>query len=240
MKNKIKTLMLSGLLLLILVSFMAPVSAKNTSCTLTLNCSVKENNKDRAVSGDTFAIVKIADVSLTKSENDYNLSYKTLQRFKDFDCPWTKLSSSDMRVKSNKLAENVTKRDYVDIKTTDKNGRARFNLKENGLYLVIRIKTENAKVTYEPSLISLPQIIDGKLKYNVVSTPKLRSKNNDNYGYQGDLNDGNSASQDNDNGTRLPQTGQLILPVVLLFIIGIPMIIIGVWLLKSGKKKDEN
>lgn len=239
MKNKILSFSALGLLLLTLImNSVFPVFAGKTEYSLTLNCMVKENEENKALAGDTFAIVKLADCAVTEKDNNHILKYSTVKRFSDYDCEWEKLSASQLRDKAAEIALMINSKDYVDIKTTDKQGHACFNLKETGLYLVVRTKTANSDVLFDAYIISVPQIINGQIIYNVTSAPKLvktKSENN-----SSDKNNYIGNKELTGNGTRLPQTGQIILPMLLLAGFGFLMIIIGLYLLKSGKKNEED
>lgn len=238
MKNK-RIFAALGLLMLMLPMLLSVNAfALDTKCSLTVNCVIKENDTDRKLVGETFAIVKIADCKITKTENNQILNYKIKDRFSSFDCAWGELTSSQLRDKAKEIASDVKSRDYVDIKTTDKNGQARFELKDTGLYLVIRTKSVNTDVIFDPCIISVPQSIDGELSYDVTSTPKLGS---DDIGHHGSKDqDTGEDIVSKDNGTHLPQTGQLILPILILAAGGIPMIIAGICLLRSGKKNEKD
>lgn len=230
MKNKRIFAAALGLLML-MFSMVLSVNAfaLDVKCSLTVNCVIKENETDRKLVGETFAIAKIADCIITKTENNQILSYKIKVRFSSFDCAWGELTSSQLRDKAKEIASDVNPQDYVDIKTTDKNGQACFDLKDTGLYLVIRTKTSNADVSFEPCLVSVPQTLDNKkLTNNVVVTPKLS------------LNSTAEITEPPENNVHLPQTGQMNLPIVIFASAGIPLIIAGAYLLISVKKNEKN
>lgn len=230
MKNKKVFYLILGLLISLLAlcgSF--SVSAQEESSSLTLHSLININNTEKAIVGDEFAIIKIADCTVSEEDHNKILNYQTLKRFKSFDCNWADLSSSEVKKKTENLVKNVNKQDYLDIQKTDKNGTAQFILNNTGLYLVIRIKATDSNIAFEPFLVSVPQIIDGKISYHVVSYPKFE-----------DSPSNLVVTTPINNSGRLPQTGQINLPIVIFAGAGITMTILGLHLMNSGKKNEKN
>lgn len=227
MKKRIVMFLLSGLLLLLTASSLCLSTAADDAVgSLTLDCTVAEGQTRTAVAGDTFALVKVADGMVNEFDNTYDLSYSVTERFADYDCNWNALSASQLHEKAKAIAGNVNAQDYVDIKTTDSRGKAVFELAEAGLYLVVRTATQNADITFDAYLISVPQYSNGEINYDVVSSPKFGV---------GHIKEEITP----DNGGRLPQTGQLHLPVIILAAAGVGMITVGIRLMRSGKKHEE-
>ena len=230
MKNKKVFYLILGLLISLLAlcgSF--SVSAQEESSSLTLHSLININNTEKAIVGDEFAIIKIADCTVSEEDHNKILNYQTLKRFKSFDCNWADLSSSEVKKKTENLVKNVNKQDYLDIQKTDKNGTAQFILNNTGLYLVIRIKATDSNIAFEPFLVSVPQIIDGKISYQIISSPKF------------EMPQPNPVTPITlDNGGHLPQTGQMNLPVIIFASLGMLMIIAGLCLIMREKKYEKN
>ena len=227
MKKRIISFLLSGLLILLTASSLSLFAfADDAVYRLTLNCSVKENGTDRAVAGDEFAVVKIADCVVTDTETTAILSYATDERFADFDCDWAELSSAEMRKKADELCAAVSEGDRADIQTTDSKGKASFELSEPGLYLVVRTKAGDTGITYQPFLISVPQKADGELIYEVSASPKFG-------------NEHITPVAPRDGGSRLPQTGQMFWPIIIFAIPGAALTAAGIYLVRGGKKHEE-
>jgi len=245
MKTRKNKYLYSGLLLfIVLMVFSISAKADDTSYSLTLKCFVWVNNTERAIAGDEFAVIKVADCFVDQEGGYSTLDYKTVERFEKYDCIWNDMTSSELRIKAKEIAADVTRNDYEDTQKTDSNGTAVFSLKDKGFYLVVRSDIIDENITFEPFLISVPQIIDQELDCDVVSFPKFE------YDTDTNLMDGSDTDTVTDTDTNtdtagdttvehLPQTGQINLPIVFLLCLGIPMIIIGIIMVVDEKKNEE-
>ena len=245
-KEKVK-IFISGLLLItVLMACCVSAAADENVCSLTLNCLVNVDNIDKPVADDNFAVIKIADCSINQSGNNTILDYKTVHRFELFDRRWADVPSSELRMLSKEIAKDVTLDDYSYIKKTDSNGTVSFPLNEPGFYLVIRLHAVDDKISFEPFLISVPQIINNEINFDVVSYPKFEYIINDTDDPERINSDSirisdtdTDASDGGKNIERLPQTGQMNLPIVVLLCLGIPMIFIGIILITGEKENEE-
>lgn len=221
----------AGLLLCVLCMFaisVFPVSAAEEG-SLKLHCAFSAENGERVLSGDEYAIAKIADASVT----DTAVSYATLPRFMDYDCDWAAIAASKRNEKAKALAYYCEKNSlYTDRQTTDANGELRFDRLAIGLYLVARTKTAaaNAEYSTDPLLIFIPQYVNGKAEYNVLSKPKFSNRS--------PAQPDNPDSPERPSDETLPQTGQLLWPITALAVIGCFLILGGSALLKK-RETDE-
>lgn len=212
----------------VLLSCVLSASAAEEHGSLTLHCVFSVEGGERALSDDEYSLAKIADAKIT----DSSVTYKTLAQFDDYDCDWMNQSSSKMNEKAKALAYFCEKNHYYTTSAvTNQNGELKFEDLSFGLYLVARTKTasENEDFITDPLLVFIPEEVNGKVIYDVVSTPKFSYSSPD-------VPDTPRTPSD---GT-LPQTGQLQWPVTLLAVLGCFLIIGGSALLRkegSGEKK---
>ena len=122
----------------------------------------------------------------------------------------------------------VNKGTYLEKKTTDSKGKLVFDRLDPGLYLIVRTNAVNTSYEYEPSLIFVPQTSEGELLYDVDAEPKFSKKTD---------TDLPSSTPD---GEKLPQTGQLIWPIFALSILGLVLVISGVYMIKKERKHENS
>ena len=256
-QNQRKVSLMSGIL-----SFSA--YGENESCSLTLICKADSNGQTTAITNDEFAIVKVADVITDSLENLYNIHYVTLEKYKNDIPDWEDIFSSQMRDTAKRLSQKVQSEDYLAIKTTDSNGHAVFSSLPQGVYLVIRTKTSDTAYIFEPFLVAVPEPMEETVIENVVSIPKFeRQKTNiptqppttpitptvpdtpttpttptvpDNPITPPTVT---TVITSNNGDGYLPQTGQMILPIYLLFALGVIFVTAGISLYAAGKNDEE-
>jgi len=182
--------------------------------------------------GNKVALYKVADVV---EENGYKFVYT--ERFESTGEVPEKLDAENAAL-SEKLEKIIKDHKYspnagpVEL---DSKGNVLFTGLKPGLYLVVhtkkvQIKTSDEKVTYtiNPFLVSIPQKKDGTYIYDVSTKPKVspekdRKDNPDN------------PDKPEKRHKRLPQTGQLWWPVMLLGAAGAVCIVIGM----LRKRKED-
>ena len=253
-QRKICLCLLSGLLFFVMsVLSLFSAYAENDSYSLTLHCEAENNQQTKIIANDEFAIVQVADVIIDNIENQDNVYYVTLEKYKADITDWEEISSSQIRDTAKRLSQKVQTEDYLAITTTDSNGNAVFPALQQGVYLVVRTKTVNADCTFEPFIVAVPEIVEGTWIENVVSTPKFEWQKTD-IPTQSPTSPTVPAvvpdtpatvpataiviTTDNDGGY-LPQTGQMILPVYLLFTLGVVFVTVGISLYTAGKNDEK-
>lgn len=252
-QRKVCLCLLSGLLFFVMsVLSLFSAYAENDSCSLTLHCEAENNQQTKIIANDEFAIVQVADVIIDNFENQYYFHYVTLEKYKSDISDWEEISSSQIRNTAKKLSQKVQTEDYLATKTTDSKGDAVFSDLQQGLYLVLRTKTANADYTFEPFIVAVPEIVEGTLIENVVSTPKFEWQKTDIATQPSTTpitptvpdnpittpTTATVITPNNDDGY-LPQTGQMILPVYLFFALGIVFVTAGISLYAAGKNDEE-
>ncbi len=243
--KKICNYLMTGLLLIYVFSMSFIIgSADSTDYSLILNCNVITDNTETAIVGDEFAVVKVAYCTINDNPDSPIVDYQTVERFEEYDCSWAELTSSGMRMKANEIAQNVTYRDYIGTEKTDINGTSAFKLEAPGLYLVVRSEASDETITFEPLLISVPQIINGTINNNVISAPKFeitKSESDDLPTVDTDSEPltNSDAIKTTTNIDYLPQTGQMNLLVVFFFVVGIIIMILGLFIMRQEKNNEK-
>ena len=118
---------------------------------------------------DTFAIQKIASASIS----GLDITYVIENDYINYDCDWLSLNTSQLKEKTKEL-ETVSRnnQNYTATGKTNESGICAFNGLEPGLYLAYRLEG-NKDHSVESFLISVPNIIDGVIKYDVSAKPKV-------------------------------------------------------------------
>lgn len=118
---------------------------------------------------DTFAIQKIASASIS----GLDITYVIENDYINYDCDWLSLNTSQLKEKTKEL-ETVSRnnQNYTATGKTNESGICVFNGLEPGLYLAYRLEG-NKDHSVESFLISVPNIIDGVIKYDVSAKPKV-------------------------------------------------------------------
>ena len=196
--------------LLLSTNFIINVNAMGYLGKLTINIE--------GFADDTFAIQKIASASIS----GLDITYVIENDYRDYDCDWLSLNTSRLKEKTKEL-ETVSRnnQNYTATGKTNQSGVCAFTGLEPGLYLVYRLEgNENHSV--ESFLISVPNIVDGVIKYDVNAKPKV---------LRGPIEPEKPTYR-----PFIPLTGITRWPFPVLVISGIIFIIVGKYLEKQDEK----
>lgn len=160
---------------LLLGGLQQPVYALPLTGSLRLNCHVNVDDRSIPLADDTYAIVKIAQI--TVQEEPAELIYKTMPDFVHFDYDWANLDDKARRQAAGELAEYTQENPALltQTETTDKNGELLFSPLEPGLYLVVRtqVNVANMACTLDPFLVDIPTAVNGTWEYDLSAVPKV-------------------------------------------------------------------
>ena len=105
---------------------------------IALNCSIERDGQMMYLAGDTYALSKIADLSI---ESGSKIRYRISEAFAAYECDWASLSDSERAKAAKLMAEDAKEhRLYCAQVETDAYGRGCFDCLAPGLYLISRIK----------------------------------------------------------------------------------------------------
>lgn len=221
MMNKIFAVFMCFVLAL---SIMLPVTAVASSITVILE------NDGKAVTDVAFKIYYVAEIT---DSSDYSLIGDFKNSGVDFNA-YNQDNNSDYADKLKAYAEKNNIKS-VSEKVTDANGKAVFENLNNGVYLIVGKDFKNGKVT--PFVAQLPSLDEnGKLTYNITAKPKSEIINPEDKTEKTTEIITTKYDEDNNNGEKLPQTGQLWWPVCPLIAVGLLFIIFGV----AYRRREEN
>ena len=180
--------------------------------------------------GNKVSIYKVADVV-----EDHGFKYQWTQDFasvgempEDLDEANAALAS-----KLDRIAREKRLTLYRSSQALDENGEVAFDGLELGLYLVVHtVKTQitlsdNTKVVYtiNPFIISIPQIKGGKYVYDVATNPKVSPEKDTTP----------PVKPPKPTPPRVPQTGQLWWPVMVMGAAGVLFVCAGLIRKNKGK-----
>lgn len=196
--------------LLLSTNFIINVNAMGYLGKLTINTE--------GFTDDTFAIQKIASASIS----GLDITYVIENDYINYDCDWLSLNTSQLKEKIKEL-ETVSRnnQNYTATGKTNESGICVFNGLEPGLYLVYRLEG-NEDHSVESFLISVPNIVDGVIKYDVSAKPKVLR--------------GSIEPEKPTYRPFIPLTGITRWPFPVLVISGIIFIIIGKYMEKQDEK----
>lgn len=208
--KRIKYLMMLVMTLLLSTNFIINVNAMGYLGKLTINIE--------GFIDDTFAIQKIASASIS----GLDITYVIEDDYINYDCDWLSLNTSRLKEKTKEL-ETVSRnnQNYTATGKTNESGVCAFTGLEPGLYLVYRLEG-NEDHSVESFLISVPNIIDGVIKYDVSAKPKV---------LRGPIEPEKPTYR-----PFIPLTGITRWPFPVLVISGIIFIIVGKYLEKQDEK----
>ena len=205
-------------LLGLLCALLLPGQASALSGSILLDCHVQAGGETLPLAGDTYAIVRIADITVEGHGGAGDLTYQTRADFTGFACDWSALTGSDRQAKALQLEAYAKKKKlFTAAKTTDAKGQAAFTDLSTGLYLVSCIQAAPANGGYltQPILVDIPTLLSGKWYYVLNVVPKWEQSTHPDPGP--DPTPGGSSGSDPsgpvptpdkpDNNTGMPFTG---------------------------------
>lgn len=191
----------------------------------TITITMEKDGK--AIPGGEFELYHIANLV----ESDGSFKYAFTKNFKNCGLSLSNIETdkfaSDLEryIKSNKTGGIVKK--------VDRNGIAKFTQLDAGIYFVIQNEAAEGYDKANSFTLSLPVLEDGKYNYNVNANPK--------FSLSGSKSNTKTTTVKTSKPTepKLPQTGQLNLPVPILAASGICMFVLGLIIRFSGRKEKN-
>ena len=223
-------------ILLLLPVFFIQVLASEGAGILNLSCSTHVNGERRYIVGDEFALVKIADAEVIRSEENPIIRYRVLPKYESLGWNWENMTAEEFHAKAKQAASMVTDEECMASVVTDEQGKASFADLAPAMYLIVRTKVapHNGSFYVDPFLVSVPMLWEGAINDTVTASLKCGWKP------QGE-DDPPAEPQDPDNpggnAPELPQTGQLQWPIPVLIVSGGLLLWLG-W--KEWERLQEN
>ena len=156
----------------------APAAASAaTGGSLTLVCTSEQDGTPVTLSGDTYALARVATAALTWAGGTPQIDYAAAPGFESLSYNWTALDASAWRRATHEAADIAQAGDLLTVGTASANaqGRVSFGWLTAGLYLALRtaVAPGNEGYTCDPVLVSVPALEDGVLVYDVVADLKF-------------------------------------------------------------------
>lgn len=224
-----KRRMICALLVLTLLCALAmsAYAAEAVDFSRTGSISITMTYQDAAVPGGSLTLYKVADVAV---DNQSDYSFRYTEAYADCEVSLEELNASQT---SQALAEYTAAQEIPGVKQEiDEAGKVFFGELELGLYLLVQEDPAEGYDTVNPFLVSVPGRQDDSYVYEVNASPKL-----------------NLEPLPTDPPTEptdppppppdIPQTGQTKWPIPLLLVGGLLLVVAGVWLTVSGRKKGH-
>lgn len=143
----------------------------NRAKSLTVHFYTQKNGIDTPIDGAKIGIAKIADISI---ENN-NIHYEINPIYDDLDISFDGMSVSDSVEISKKISKLTNNYNYIS--ETNKDGKCKFNIKDNGIYLIVELEAKRNAINYEifdPYIILVPFATNENKDwtYDILSEPK--------------------------------------------------------------------
>ena len=143
----------------------------NRAKSLTVHFYTQKNGIDTPIDGAKIGIAKIADISI---ENN-NIHYEINPIYDDLDISFDGMSVSDSVEISKKISKLTNNYNYIS--ETNKDGKCKFNIKDNGIYLIVELEAKRNAINYEifdPYIILVPFATNENKDwtYDIISEPK--------------------------------------------------------------------
>ena len=186
--------------------------------------------RGRPISGGSLTVYRVADVV---SENG-NMVFDYTDDFADCTIPVTDLESSRLpealrRIARDKGLSGVTQ-------SLGRDGKTVFSDLEIGLYLVVQHEAAPGYTRINPFLVSVPQNRDGHYIYDVDTAPKNIPGPEE---IPTEPTEPTRPAEPPKPEDHLPQTGQLNWPVPVMAAAGMLLMVGGICLHVSGKRKRD-
>ena len=143
------------------------------------------------------------------------------------------ISNSELAAK---LYDYIKTSEYnVNVDVTDSYGKAEFGGLELGVYLIFDTEADNREKTFNPFLVSIPEIVNGERLLNVTATPKMAKPSET----ESTNRTSTTVTTSTTSSKKLIQTGQLKWIVPVLAIAGLVCILVG-WFMGGTERKRKD
>ncbi|MCI5603251.1 MAG: hypothetical protein MR361_07135 [Clostridiales bacterium] len=213
------------------------VTASDIDMDMKGSINVKFNSTgDREVSGELM-LIKVADI---KENGDNGLEYVYTSEFDkcglniDGDIDDTFVNNLKAYIEDNEI------KGYT--KEIDSDGKISFTDLEIGMYFVMQTDTDSY-YKISPFVITVPEEIDGEIYYDVDATPKTEVSSIEIPTVPEETETPVETTEKIPETTpeeKIPQTGLLVWPVVLLVLVGALLIGSGIMLQSGKSERGEN
>lgn len=161
MKKNGKSLLTIFLMLICIVMCSLNCMAKAPECALTV---VVEDSKKQAINGLDVNICKIADINGT--------DYYPAASFENSGISIAGIVNDPSATNAKKILSFVMDNNVPSLSAVSVSGKAEFKGLRSGIWLVYC--NEKEEYTFNPYIVFLPFSKDGKLYYEISSTPKTK------------------------------------------------------------------
>lgn len=189
-----------------------------SDCKLTVK--LYDENKHE-INGMSVSICKIADI--------HGTDYIPTDAFADSGISISEIVKHPTEEAAIAVCQYV-KKNHIQSKTvSSKKGEALFETLDRAIWLVYCEEEQEYK--FNPYFVFLPQTINGKVQYEVCAEPKVEHNKKE------EPNNDVIKDEESSNG-KLPQTGQLWWPILMLVIAGGCFVTLGVMNLRNKKNEE--
>jgi len=193
------------------------------NCKLTVK--LLDKNK-QPIDGLQVSICKVADIS--------GSDYIPAEAFAESGISISGIVNHPTEEVANAVCQYVKKQQIESQSAQSQNGEVGFDSLDRAIWLVFC--QEEQEYRFNPYFVFLPQTINGKVQYEVIAEPKVE----ENIGQDaGNTEQEPVLPNTQPSGDKLPQTGQLWWPILMIAIAGVALVLLGIIELrnKSNEKR---
>ena len=144
---------------------------------ITVSTQAEAPNGSITLTGDTFAIAKVASAEVAWDYGTPSVSYSTDSAFSELGISWSNATAEDLRYAAHTANRIAALGELYRAEQTVGKGQAAitFSGLDPGVYVMARTRTadSNRSVKCAPSLVSVPEVENGSATYDVSVTPKF-------------------------------------------------------------------
>lgn len=178
-----------------------------------------DKNK-QPIDGLEVSICKVADINGT--------DYTPTEAFVNSGISIAGMVNHPTAEVANTVYQYVKKEQIESRPAYSQNGEVVFDSLDRGIWLVFC--QEEQEYRFNPYFVFLPQTINGKVQYEVVAEPKME---------QYITEPAPEIPNTNQTDGKLPQTGQLWWPILMLSIAGVCLVILGIIELRNKRNEKK-
>lgn len=191
--------------------------AAPSDCKLTVK--LYDENK-QGLDGIYVSICKVADINGT--------DYIPTEAFIDSGISIVGLVKNPSADTANAVYQYVKQHQIESMSACSQNGEVVFESLDRAIWLVFC--QEEQEYRFNPYLVFLPQTINGKVQCEVIAEPKVEQN----------ITEAEPVIPNtNQTGDKLPQTGQLWWPILMLAIAGVAFVALGIMELRNRKNEKR-
>lgn len=198
-----------------------------------INITLKYN--EERIEEGSLELYKVATI---QNDGSGNIEYVFSEEFKAFD------TSAVEAINSADKLETYVKENGITgiIKNVDLEGKITYDNLELGIYLIRQVTSKAGYYPIKSFIVTVPEEINEQVIYDVEALPKMdiikEIQTPDDMSHT-KINQPTTDTHNKSGDKVIPQTGFMLIPIIVIFVIGVILLIPG-YITKKKDEKDDN